>query len=914
MANDFSQDVSCLAAWRFESGALTADSKGSNTLTNNGPVGEDTSDYKEGACCAIFTGSDYFSLLDSALPAGFPTKSGDTVKKFSVCGFVKTGAALPGGGTYQTIIAKQHSTTYSWWLGLNNSRARFLWRYSGSIAYGYDLWASNLAVNTWYFFLVRVDGTGKTFRSFLWNAGTGAYLGGNSQTPANVLQVNAANIGIGAVGDGGSPMPSGGKIDLIVFYNRFITQDEADLVRQGNSATVLGADTVQAINSSAQVEYLEDSQIIATQSLAQVEFDLLSDPVIYGNIFGGDATCVAEWRFNGDLLLDVDSTVYDHELDIHGVCYADTTFRKEGPSSLQVLGNGYLSIGDEDLCATFPGKYGGPRTGTIACWFKPDVVLGSYQYLWAKDHAYGLRINPSGQLEFIYRYFLTGDSSDWGWSTYVVSGLLYPGRWYHITMVWHGTGRKPIMKYLYDSYLNTTTPGYAADPRNMVNTSAYAFAIGAFSDGSSKYTGNIDEVVVFSRCLVPIEIIAVRKKTFPTGPGNSFVGSASLVSQLRFDNSSNLIYDDKENQAWYASPSSAGTFVGVGAQGTKEGGGAVFMYNASPEGIQCTDAGLSSDFPLKSSHATKKGTACFWFMYPVDGMKTTIWGKYSQGPLWFMLEDGPGYTANIAPWWRNADGSGGYSLGSISINIAQWYHFGIRFDWSTNKILNIRVFDSITEVVTDYNFSPSQAGYPGTGGFYVEGNNVPAFWDEHLVFNDVFLTDSDIDAIRKQIYSSTVTGDLAATLPALTGQFIGGLVNFGDLAVELPALEGAFEASRALEWGDLNATLPALTGEFEGFATPAGVLNVNLPALVGEFEGIAWPAGRIEGAVLPALTALFIGNVPARIGRLVIPERGPREVEAKAEEEIGTDNRTVTATSTGKGDRTVKARPKFGDH
>ena len=35
MANDFSSDSNCVALWRFESGALTADSIGTNTLTNS---------------------------------------------------------------------------------------------------------------------------------------------------------------------------------------------------------------------------------------------------------------------------------------------------------------------------------------------------------------------------------------------------------------------------------------------------------------------------------------------------------------------------------------------------------------------------------------------------------------------------------------------------------------------------------------------------------------------------------------------------------------------------------------------------------------------------------------------------------------------------------------------------------------
>ena len=64
MANDFSGDSNCVALWRFENGALTADSKGTNTLTDVNTVGSDTVDYKEGSGCADFeaTASERFTI------------------------------------------------------------------------------------------------------------------------------------------------------------------------------------------------------------------------------------------------------------------------------------------------------------------------------------------------------------------------------------------------------------------------------------------------------------------------------------------------------------------------------------------------------------------------------------------------------------------------------------------------------------------------------------------------------------------------------------------------------------------------------------------------------------------------------------------------------------------------------------
>lgn len=90
MANDFSTDASCVALWRFESGALTTDSIGSNTLTNVG-VAEDTTNYMEGSCCADFERDDtaYLYIEDGDLDSGYPLKEGDATKVISLAFWVK---------------------------------------------------------------------------------------------------------------------------------------------------------------------------------------------------------------------------------------------------------------------------------------------------------------------------------------------------------------------------------------------------------------------------------------------------------------------------------------------------------------------------------------------------------------------------------------------------------------------------------------------------------------------------------------------------------------------------------------------------------------------------------------------------------------------------------------------------------
>src|SRR5208337_4512592 len=93
--NVFTGDSRFQARWRFESGALTTDSSpaaggnGVNTLPVYGtsPVA-DPFGAEEGADAAYLGGSNAFQIADTSLSANFPLKSGDSVKKITVCGWV----------------------------------------------------------------------------------------------------------------------------------------------------------------------------------------------------------------------------------------------------------------------------------------------------------------------------------------------------------------------------------------------------------------------------------------------------------------------------------------------------------------------------------------------------------------------------------------------------------------------------------------------------------------------------------------------------------------------------------------------------------------------------------------------------------------------------------------------------------
>ena len=128
MANDFSGDSSCKALWRFESGALTTDSKATNTLTNNGGT-EETTNHMEGACAVALASasSQYLNIPDANLVSGFPLKSDDTTKLATFAFWIRP-TTVPGSGAYAGMLSKWDWTTRSpvFRIQLTNSKLRLV--------------------------------------------------------------------------------------------------------------------------------------------------------------------------------------------------------------------------------------------------------------------------------------------------------------------------------------------------------------------------------------------------------------------------------------------------------------------------------------------------------------------------------------------------------------------------------------------------------------------------------------------------------------------------------------------------------------------------------------------------------------------------------------------------------------------
>lgn len=235
--NKFDTDPSCVALWRFESGALTADSIGTNTLTNNG-VAESTGSFKEGACAADFEyndETDALTIADDDLDSGFPLKSGESNTQFSICFWMKPESILPlyvfsKGTTVNdtmsfAIICTYHVSSYvkpEIWIGRNGGEDISTWS---------DF--TNFPAGQWYHISVIHDGEGKhtTFRLYRDSSGVATTYDYDWGTTTAITDspVAIGNKCIPAAGNGFD-----GLLDEMVVFNRLISVDEADAIRQGS--------------------------------------------------------------------------------------------------------------------------------------------------------------------------------------------------------------------------------------------------------------------------------------------------------------------------------------------------------------------------------------------------------------------------------------------------------------------------------------------------------------------------------------------------------------------------------------------------------------------------------------------------------------------------------------------------------
>ena len=236
----FAEDPNCKALWRFDDDALTTDSVGTNTFTNDG-VDEELVDYREGDGCGewVAINTDYMYRTDANWVG--PWKSDDAVKTGSVCAWVKF-ASRPDVEDLFGIFTKYNNTAGK------RSFAATLEHYSSGIMYaklilGYNngdsfeaiYHASNLSLDTWYHITWTYQNSDKAYairvRDVDGNV-VGTDKTGTATLDANKLNVEDVQVEIGSV-IGATVWCFDGLIDELAVFDDIITADEATQIAKG---------------------------------------------------------------------------------------------------------------------------------------------------------------------------------------------------------------------------------------------------------------------------------------------------------------------------------------------------------------------------------------------------------------------------------------------------------------------------------------------------------------------------------------------------------------------------------------------------------------------------------------------------------------------------------------------------------
>lgn len=245
-ANDFSSDANCKALWNFESGALTTDSKGGNTLTASTTPTEDTTNYKQGSCSAHFDEgqNDRFYRNDADLDAGYPYKNGDTNKKISLCLWFRLDAI----GEARYVYYKATTSNYSMHVFIPTwNKIQLKLSSNGTSWTNTYEHATALSANVWYHLAITYEyseGNGN-YRIRIWDDNAGAILG-SDLTGSDAID---AFVGTGPVN---ISFPSAtydfhGNMDEMVVFNDILTTGEIDQIRAGTYGAVSAGQVISIL-------------------------------------------------------------------------------------------------------------------------------------------------------------------------------------------------------------------------------------------------------------------------------------------------------------------------------------------------------------------------------------------------------------------------------------------------------------------------------------------------------------------------------------------------------------------------------------------------------------------------------------------------------------------------------------------
>ncbi len=194
-------------------------------------------DYKEGAASADFEAgsTQYMSITDANLDAGFPLKNGDANKKISVCGWFQ----MESSNIMQGLFSKYDwgSNERSLMIRISPAGPYFelLIGYNGGTSGETVYSGGTLSNERWYHFGVTFQDSDKSWKVVVWDDTGESKIIDTSGTATNNINIEAAIVAIGmAYFNDGTPLNGfDGEIDEVVVFKDILTTGEIDEIRQG---------------------------------------------------------------------------------------------------------------------------------------------------------------------------------------------------------------------------------------------------------------------------------------------------------------------------------------------------------------------------------------------------------------------------------------------------------------------------------------------------------------------------------------------------------------------------------------------------------------------------------------------------------------------------------------------------------
>jgi hypothetical protein len=235
-ASDFTGDPNCIALWRFENAAFTADSIGTNTLNPVVTPSSDTGNYKEGSASVHYDDTEYLQLSDGLMDAGFPFKNGDATKNFSIC-FWFYMDSLPASAKVAVMYRKDATNKSVIQMGPFNqagTTTMFTWiGYNGGASWEALDHGTAMSSGRWYHIGFTYQDSDRAYRMRIWDDTASALLGGGEVTGnyTNNINVEDAPLYIGGPATGFGIV---GEMDEMVVFNDILSAEEIDQIRGGS--------------------------------------------------------------------------------------------------------------------------------------------------------------------------------------------------------------------------------------------------------------------------------------------------------------------------------------------------------------------------------------------------------------------------------------------------------------------------------------------------------------------------------------------------------------------------------------------------------------------------------------------------------------------------------------------------------